>query len=180
VRDNITASQARLDAELDRPLPLFAYPYGEFDIALESIVAELGYVGLGQQSGPVGPQSDPHHLPRYPMATGFDSLESLAEKLRTRPLPVTVLAPRSRVLDTGAPPPELRVQLPNGPYRREALSCFVAGQELARIQWQDDVATIRARAPLGPGRSKYNCTAPSASEPRVYYWYSHLWISPPS
>jgi len=180
VRDNITASQARLDAELERPLPLFAYPYGEFDSALETIVAELGYVGLGQQSGPVGSLSDLRHLPRFPMATGFDSLESLAEKLRTRPLPVTVLAPRSRVLETGAPPPELRVKLPAGPYRREALTCYVAGQDAALIQWLGDVATIRARAPLGSGRSKYNCTAPSASETGIFYWYSHLWIVPPS
>jgi hypothetical protein len=54
----------------------------------------------------------------------------------------------------------------------------VAGQEPAIIEWRGDVAAIRSRAPLGAGRSKYNCTAPSTSISGVYYWYSHLWIQP--
>jgi hypothetical protein len=56
------------------------------------------------------------------------------------------------------------------------MRCYVAGQEPAQIEWQDDVAAIRALEPLRPGRTKYNCTAPSNSESDVFFWYSHLWI----
>ena len=96
VRADIEAAQLRLDAELDHPLRMLAYPYGEFDSALEALVADLGFVAFGQQSGPVHAPSGMQQLARFPMATGFDSVESLGEKLRTLPLPVTVLAPASR------------------------------------------------------------------------------------
>ena len=178
VRADIEAAQLRLDAELDHPLRMLAYPYGEFDSALEALVADLGLVAFGQQSGPVYAPSGMQQLARFPMATGFDGVESLGEKLRTLPLPVTVLAPARRVLDAGADAPTLEIRLPDGAYRRDALRCYVAGQDPARLDWQGDVATIRAQRPLGPGRSKYNCTAPSTTESGVYYWYSHLWIQP--
>jgi len=58
------------------------------------------------------------------------------------------------------------------------MRCYVAGQEPALVSWSGNIVTIRARAPLGAGRSKYNCTAPSATENGVFYWYSHLWIQP--
>lgn len=177
-RANIEAAQARLDAELEKPLRYLAYPYGEFDTDIEALAREMGYVAFGQQSGPVGHGSDLGQLPRFPIATGYDDLDSLAEKLRTRPLPVTVLGPKSRLLAPRAAAPDLRLTLADGPFRREAMQCFVAGQEPATISWQGDTATIRAREPLGPGRSKYNCTAPSSEGSGVFFWYSHLWIEP--
>ena len=178
VAADLRHAQSRLEDELAAPLPYFAYPYGEFDRELESVVADLGYVGLGQQSGPVGAVSDRLHLPRFPVATAYADLDSLRDKLDSRPLPVSVLGPDSRVLAADADAPELRLEIPPGPYDRERLRCFVTGQEPARISWRDDEATIVARAPLGPGRSKFNCTAPARDEAGVFYWYSYLWIKP--
>jgi biofilm PGA synthesis lipoprotein PgaB len=178
VRDDIAHAQSRLEDELDHPLKILAYPYGEFDAPLEQLVAEMGYVGFGQQSGPLGPSSSRQSLPRFPVTTGYDDLDSLAEKLRSRPLPVAVLAPASRLLEPGSGPPTLRLRIPDGPYRREGLRCYVSGQEQATVEWHGDVAVIEARAPLRPGRSKYNCTAPSTEVPGVFHWYSYLWIRP--
>ncbi|WP_405242876.1 polysaccharide deacetylase family protein [Lentisalinibacter salinarum] len=178
VAADIRHAGSRLADELQAPLAYFAYPYGEFDRDLENVVADLGLVAFGQQSGPVGPASDRRHLPRFPVAAAYADLDSLGDKLDSRPLPVKVLAPDSRVLAADAGPPELRVRIPEGPYDRERLNCFVTGQEPARISWQDDEATIRARAPLAPGRSKFNCTVPARDASDVYYWYSYLWIKP--
>jgi len=178
VAADIRHAGSRLADELEAPLTYFAYPYGEFDRQLEAVVADLGLVAFGQHSGPVGPASDLRHLPRFPVATAYAGLDSLGDKLDSRPLPVTVLAPDSRVLAADAGSPELRVRIPEGSYDRERLRCFVTGQEPARISWQDDEATIRARAPLSPGRSKFNCTVPARDEAGVYYWYSYLWIKP--
>jgi peptidoglycan/xylan/chitin deacetylase (PgdA/CDA1 family) len=178
VAADLRHAQSRLEEELQSPLHYFAYPYGEFDRDLEAVAAELGFVAFGQQSGPVGPSSDRRHLPRFPVATAYADLDSLGDKLDSRPLPVRVLAPDSRVLAADAGPPALRLELPPGPYDRERLRCYVSGQEPARIDWRDDEAVIRARAPLSPGRSKFNCTAPARAEAGVYYWYSYLWIKP--
>lgn len=178
VSDDILTAQARLDAELERPSRLFAYPYGEFDAPLEAVIADLDLVAFGQQSGPIGSGSNVRQLARFPLATGYDSILALAEKLRTRPLPVELIAPESRVLPAGSAAPSLQFRLADGPYRRDALRCYVAGQDPASITWDGDVATVRAQRQLKPGRGKYNCTAPSASDSGVFYWYSHLWIQP--
>jgi len=178
VAADLRHAQSRLEDELAAPLRYFAYPYGEFDRDLEAVVADLGFVAFGQQSGSVGTVSDLRHLPRFPVATGYADLDSLEDKLDSRPLPVTVHAPDSRVLAADAGPPELRVEIPPGPYDREGLRCYVTGQEPARIEWRGDEATIRARAPMPAGRSKFNCTAAARAEPGVFYWFSYLWIRP--
>lgn len=178
VRDDITGAMRRLEEELDEPLRLFAYPYGEFDRDLETLVADLGYVAFGQQSGPAGHASPLTQLPRFPVAEAYADVDDLVEKLRTRPLPVTVLRPDSRVLQPGGPAPELMLRVPDGPYRRADMRCYVAGQPPAAIDWDGGVATIRASRALGAGRSKYNCTAPSSTDDSIFHWYSHLWIAP--
>jgi len=178
VTAELESAQMKLEKELEHPARLFAWPYGEFDADLEKLVAELGYVAFGQQSGPTGHLSSLQSLPRFPMATGFADLKSFAEKLQTRPLPVTVLAPNSHVLDVPARPPILRIRIPDGPYRLAALRCYVAGQEPAQIDKRGDVVTITARESIQPGRGKFNCTAPSSEENGVFYWYSHLWMQP--
>jgi hypothetical protein len=178
VKADIGKAATRLADELARPSDLFAWPYGEFDADLEQIVGQLGYVAFGQQSGPAGYRSGLRSLPRFPMAAGYAGLDSLAEKLRSRPLPVTVHAPVSRVLGTPAEPPTLRLAIEPGPYRLDAMRCYVAGQEPAVIERNADRFTITAHEPLRPGRGKFNCTAPSESESGVFYWYSHLWLQP--
>ena len=178
VAADIEHAQARLRAELSAPLRMHAYPYGEFDAALESLLAELDYVAFGQQSGPAGRLSERQAVPRFPVATGYADLKSLAEKLRSRPLPVEIVAPHSRVLDPQAKPPVLELRIPPGRYERERLRCYVSGQAPAEVTWDGDVASIRANQRLRPGRSKFNCTVPATDLPGVYYWYSHLWIRP--
>lgn len=178
VRDDIETAQRRLDEELQDSPKLFAYPYGEFTAELEEIVADLGYVGFGQQSGPAGWTSDLLHLPRFPVARAYADVDSLRDKIYSRPIPVTVIEPDSHVLPGDPVRPELRLEIPDGPYRRSAMRCYVAGQPPADVAWDGDVATIRAKQALGAGRSKYNCTMPSTTEPGVYHWYSHPWIKP--
>lgn len=183
IREDIRTAQSRLDEELDDPLEVLAYPYGEFSPALTALAAELGYAAFGQQSGPVGPVSDRQALPRFPMASGYADLDGFAEKLRTRPFAAEVLSPAEPVLapDAGAPTLRLRLAAPDA--RLDALSCFVTGQSAPAVEWADrerGIVEVTAPAPLPVGRSKYTCTAPASDGDGVYYWYSHLWMKPPA
>ncbi len=176
-------AQTRLAAELQMPLDAFAYPYGEFDHATAQLVAASGLIGFGQQSGPVDPRSDPLTLPRFPMAGRFAELGSLAEKLRTRVLHVSVRAPDSALLAAGSPAPALVLQLEAGQADPHSLSCFVTGQPPPTVRWLDldaGVVEVQAQRPLPVGRSKYTCTAPVPGAPGSYFWYSHLWMKPPT
>jgi len=174
IASDIEHGQERLNAELENPLHLFAWPYGEFDTELEGIARDNGYVAFGQQSGPAGPGSGLQHLPRFPMAAGFADIESFAEKLHTRPLPVSVVSPVGRILEVPAAPPTIRLRIPDGPYRLEELRCFVPGQAPAHIERNGNEFQIAAHSKFHPGRGKFNCTAPSSEIGGVYYWYSHL------
>lgn len=181
VIDDVLAAQSRLEEELERPLSAFAYPYGEFDLEIRNLIRTLGFLAVGQQSGPVGTGTDPWAIPRFPVATGFDSPDRLREKLQTVALPVNVVAPSSNTLTADAGPPELELVMSSGSFDPSRLVCYVPGQPPAKIRWVDRSAgrlTVTAREPLDPGRSKYTCTAPSSRAAGVYHWYSHLWMKP--
>ena len=142
---------------------------------------ELDYYGLGQHSGVASRASDFQAIPRFPIAVGFDSLEDFAIKVVAKNLPVTILAPDNGIISEYTKTPELRLRLEKGGYRKDSLACYATNQGRINVDWieqYDNVVSIRANQPLKPGRTKYNCTAPSKSEEGVFYWFSFLWMKP--
>jgi len=181
VRADLARARGRLEAELGRAPDLFAYPYGEYDPDLAALVRGMGYTPFGQQSGAVGPHSDPAALPRFPMAEAYAGLDDFRLKAASLPLPVTAAAPESPVL-ADANPPRLELTVEPADLRPDALACYASAGGPAVVTWLDRAAgrlAVTASGPLPAGRSRYNCTAPSRAAPRRYYWYSHLWIRPP-
>ena len=53
VREDILFSEKRIKEEVGHNVKLLAYPYGEFNRPLQSLVKELGFIGIGQHSGAV-------------------------------------------------------------------------------------------------------------------------------
>jgi poly-beta-1,6-N-acetyl-D-glucosamine N-deacetylase len=181
VTEEVTGAQRKLHNEIGNPIPVFAYPYGEFTAELKMLLSELGYFGLGQQSGAVAQYSDFQELPRFPMATGFDDMDDFAIKIAARPLPVTVISPLDHVLPAATDIPELHLFLEPGNYDAARLACYASGQGHIQVEWVDRDAgevKVRANEALVPGRAKYNCTAPATQDNGIYYWYSHLWMKP--
>lgn len=180
VRSQITGAQQRLTAEAHSPIKVFAYPYGEYSPALEQVVAGLGFYAVGQQSGAVGRVSDLHAAPRFPMAGGYAEQHQFITKIHTRPLPVTVLAPKDPILGAGPMRPTLRLEIGDGAFRTQRLACYASGQGRMALAWVDRkrrIVDVTPEAPLkNGGRYKYNCTAPSNEQDGVYFWYSHLWM----
>ncbi|MEX2577133.1 MAG: polysaccharide deacetylase family protein [Halofilum sp. (in: g-proteobacteria)] len=178
VRQQITGAQERLDAELADAARLFAYPYGEFSPEVQEIVRELDFVGLGQQSGGFGPDSDFTALPRFPLAGRSPSLDSFATKVRARPLPLRDVEPASGVLAADDEQPALRLTLGAG-VPPASVNCYVGGRQASVRQTGEEppVLEVRPEQALEPGRTKYNCTAP-VSGADAWHWYSFLWMKP--
>lgn len=88
----IQTAQQMIDQHLSatdkRPPRLFAYPYGEYSIALTQIIRELGYTAVGQHSGPAALMTPLEILPRFPMGGIYSNKSQLIEKLKTYPLPL--------------------------------------------------------------------------------------------
>ncbi|MFQ5465372.1 MAG: polysaccharide deacetylase family protein [Thermodesulfobacteriota bacterium] len=175
----ILDAEKRITEETGPAPKLFAYPYGEYSRDLAILVAELGYVGFGQQSGPVGPYSDSRSFSRFPVAEAYADLKDFALKAESLPLPVRSVRPWDPVLPAGERRPLLELGLAEtGAGVIGRVSCFVSGQGRVEVEWTDrgkGLFTVRAPEPLGTGRARYNCTAPSGRDGR-FFWYSHIWI----
>jgi len=184
VRREIRKAQQRLQAKLgpnsNSGPKLFAYPYGEYNPALQKMLRQMGYVSFGQQSGAIGPGSDLEALPRFPMAGRFGTMEQFRSKIDTLPLPVASATPDDPV-SPPRDPPVMTVTLGSGPTRgeRDQLSCYGSNQGRVPITWLNaDHTRFRVRAPKAfpERRARYNCTVPAGGG--RYYWYSHPWIWP--
>jgi peptidoglycan/xylan/chitin deacetylase (PgdA/CDA1 family) len=178
VRRDVEQAQTRLLEELGKAPLWFAYPYGEYDAALASIVKGLGYTALGQHSGAVGPRTDTRAIPRFPMAEDFAGLDDFKTKVATLPFAVSTIEPWDPLTDDRRP--RLVVRLEKNGAQLDQLDCFVSGQGRVEVEWIEPSRqfAVRAAKPLPDGRSRYNCTAPDRGGKR-YYWFSQQWVVRP-
>ncbi|MBZ2167736.1 polysaccharide deacetylase family protein [Marinobacter sp. F4216] len=171
IEASLDQAQQALKTNVGTTASMFAYPYGEFDRALEQHIAERNWYGFGQHSGAIGPSSSPTRLPRFPMANAFGRLESLETKLLSRALPVSAdQIPDSVIKDN---PPHLSLQLPAG-FSPERLNCFGSGMGRIKVKANDSSASIRASQAFDTRRFRYNCTYPDGTG--RYYWLSQPWL----
>lgn len=181
---DIARAQRRIREELGTAPKLFAYPFGEYTTVLADLIAGMGLVAFGQQSGPVGLGADQRAMPRFPMAERFAAIDDFKQKVQSLAFPLEDVQPWEPVLDEQQQgentAPVMTVRLGDSTARLNQLSCFVSGQGRVEVQWRDRTAryfALQAPQALPHGRSRYNCTAPS-DQPGRYFWFSHLWINP--
>ena len=171
VTNSLDSAQESLEEELDSPAPMFAYPYGEFDQALERKIAERGWYGFGQQSGAIGQQTEKTRLPRFPMANAYGQLGNLENKLRSKAFPVNTGELPDGVISGN--PPTLVFPLVD-PIDANRLTCFASGQ--GRIDFDVIDGNVKVKAPkaFNSRRFRYNCTHPAGDG--SYYWLSQQWL----
>ena len=177
---DIDKAQRRIAEETGQQHRLFAYPYGEFNRELAALVKKLGYVGIGQQSGPAGGNYPGLALPRFPFAGNYSKIDGFSLKILTLPLPLTAVSAADSPLDYGDAPAPMTLQLTPGDISPKGLHCYGSGQGALDLSWLGDwrVRVTPTKA-LPVGRSRYNCTLATGLEShgiKRYFWYSHPWI----
>ena len=178
VTNDIKKSLNLLKEKLGSASKLFAYPYGEYNVALKQIIRSLRLTGIGQHSGAIWHGSDFAVLTRFPMAGHYAEMDQFITKVRSMPLPVISVEPGGPVLPRDILKPVLRLTLAPGEYLPDSLTCYSGGQGRINVRWLDrneGIVEITPNKDLSKGRSRYNCTARHKKENR-YFWYSHLWI----
>ncbi len=179
-RADVVNAQAEIEAELGEQPKLFAYPYGEYNPALEVMLAEEGYIAFGQHSGPWGQYTPLTAIPRFPAAAQYANLATLKTKLLSLPLPITEVEPATMVLEHETKFPELAVSLADSDdFAPGQLNCF-AGGEVVEPVWVGLTFTLQTPQPVPIGRSRVNCTVPSKSKSGRFYWFSQPFIRPDS
>lgn len=175
MQHSILQAEQRIKEETGQSHQWLAYPYGEFSDALEALVARLGFVGIGQQSGAIGPLTKLTRIPRYPAAGQYADLNDLSQKFRTLAFPITGYLAANQVISSN--PPVLRLELTIADFRAEQLRCYAGSEVLEPVWLNETTFEVKASKPVNRGRSRYNCTAPSISKRGYFYWYSQPWLN---
>lgn len=180
VREDIVRGQRRLQEELGEDVNesprLFAYPFGEYNATMMTMLEQMGYVAFGQHSGALGLHDNLRALPRFPVNERYGEIADFSLKANTLPFPVLDASPVDPVV-TSDVAPVLTLTFADSAANLEQFSCYFGGERMT-VEWLGDShrrARISAQTPLAGGRSRYNCTAPHRTANR-WYWYSHLWI----
>lgn len=155
----------RITEKLEVEVTAFAYPFGEYNPSLQSMVEKRGLYGLAQQSGAVGRHTGPRQIPRFPMATGYDDIDRLKQAINTRPLPVV------EERQDGA-----SLMLALAPSGVPKIGCFSGGGERLAVTPVDDTRYRVELPATDSGRNRVNCTAPTGASAGEFYWYSYLWL----
>jgi peptidoglycan/xylan/chitin deacetylase (PgdA/CDA1 family) len=180
IQRDVDSAQQEIQQYFPSAAKILAYPYGEYNVALQNLLRSMGYIGIGQQSGPLHSSSDLLALPRYPASGAYGELSSLREKLRTRGFNLLSINPLDTVLTHQQKMPVLTIELQKGDFLPSQVQCYASGQGAinTQVRQQGEMIIIQAQAtrPLPEGRSRYNCTAPALDKKGIYYWFSHPWL----
>nr|WP_036976818.1 polysaccharide deacetylase family protein [Pseudoalteromonas luteoviolacea] len=175
ISHDLTWSQQRINAEIGHNYPYIAYPYGEFDSALQSLVQKLGLIGIGQHSGAVGPTTDFTRIPRFPASGIYSNLKTLKVKIDSLPFEIDQLAYNNSV--TKERRPSVTITFKSKDFSKHQLACFVSGVGRAELTWRSESqVTVTSPERLPKGRSRYNCTAPSKTHKGRFHWFSQPWV----
>lgn len=172
VEQSLDRAAEELESRLGETAPMFAYPYGEYDEALEDMLAKRGWLGYGQQSGAIGDTSHDTRLPRFPMANQYGQLNGLKDKLMSKAFPVNNDTLPAGIVQNN--PPKLTLNLTRS-LDTGRLTCFASGQGRIPVETVDDTTlTLQAPDPFNSRRFRYNCTYPAGDG--SYYWISQQWV----
>ncbi|MFT5211576.1 MAG: peptidoglycan/xylan/chitin deacetylase (PgdA/CDA1 family) [Flavobacterium sp.] len=162
-------------------MKFIAFPYGEYNRDLLNLIASLGYVGLGQQSGAVDKNATLLVLPRYPLSGIYQDLSTFKIKVWTQAMPLLSTSFIDPVLGKGNKRPGLKMKFSEKDYQFEQLKCYGPGDgmQVEKIP-NENTYIVRSTSDLPVGRSRYNCTMPTSTSHKEgevdFYWFSQLWI----
>ena len=180
VKLDIQQAADRLQQQLGVTTQLFAYPYGEFDPALQNIVTASGLIGFGQHSGAISAEADFTALPRFPIGGAYASVSRLETAINSRPLPVNAQPANGAVMNPKKTTFELNITVVDGPDDLSTLACYPSTgtnltlQPKGNRQFQIQLTNITSA-----GRHKVNCTLPDPQQQGAYFWWSYLLMKPP-
>jgi len=170
-RAELAQAGERLAAELHGWRPtLFAYPYGEYSLAVRRLVEGGGFAAaFGQHSGVAWAGEDRFALPRFALNEHYGAPERFDLVVEALPLPVSDVSPAEVLLDGAPNPPRLAFTVGDAVERLAELRCYGSGRGAIPLHRAGRRVEVRPEAPFGAGRTRINCTAPGP-EGRWHWW----------
>ncbi|WP_057829994.1 polysaccharide deacetylase family protein [Colwellia sp. TT2012] len=155
----------------------FAYPYGEYDVAVQAWAKANDFVAFSQQSGAIDLSTDLTSVPRFPASKPYDKLSGLRDKLNSLAFNISLTGEQAETIFKYKEAKSITFSIDSEDFYKSALNCYISGLGKQKITWHDDNNfTINFTQDLPVGRVRANCTAASISKPGRYYWYSKPWF----
>ena len=174
---NIEQAEQQIFEQLGQNHKMLAFPYGEYNEAIENALSKLGYIGFAQHSGAINNTSNLTALTRFPANGIYANPKTLKNKVNSLPFDIKSITPKDTKPESLTP--QVVVELNSKDFYKSQLACFISGTSTPqKPQWESATKfTISAINDIPLGRAKYNCTAPSIKHKGRFYWMSKLWIN---
>ena len=157
----LARSRQRIAAELGVTPAFFAYPFGEYDLALRRLVIAAGFTAaFGQHSGAIGRTDDRFALPRFSLSERYGDASRFRLVAGALPIPVVDITPRDPLVRPANNPPPYGFTLLEGFGDPRRIACYGLGHTLQVERLGDWRLEVRLPEALAPGRSRINCTLP--------------------
>ena len=183
-RADIEAAQARFAAELGAAPRLFAYPYGEYDLASLELIETLGFaLAFSQHSGAIDmarARREPqlrYALPRFVLNAKYGQPDRFRLAVESLPLPVDAEAPAGPRIAAAAEAVEFAFDVGESAGDLMPLRCYANWGGAPQLERQGRRVTVRVAPAPGVGRWRVNCTLPAGGG--RWYWYARLFVRTP-
>ena len=164
IQSDLERMKERFKAELGFVPALFAYPHGEYSLAVRRQIEQAGFrAAFGQQSGVAYAGADPFALPRFVMNDAFGTTDRFEMAADALPLPAFDITPADPVLSGN--PPLLGFSVPDTLRNLDQLACFASGEGRAIVERPgSNRIEVRISDAFPPGRARVNCTLPAEDD----------------
>lgn len=157
----------RFEQMLGKRPTLFAYPYGEAGMEIETMIREAGFsAAFGQHSGVIGSIDDFYYLPRFSLNENYGDLPRFRLAANALALPVSEVTPADHLLGVGSDnPPAFGFTVTADIGDLDRLTCFTSHEGKADVlRLGENRIEVRMKKPMPKGRSRINCTVPAAPD----------------
>ncbi|MFL2845158.1 MAG: polysaccharide deacetylase family protein [Candidatus Puniceispirillaceae bacterium] len=159
IDSELSSSNQRFLNELGLRPTLFAYPYGEYNLAVIERVKGAGFTAaFGQNSGIAHGFDGFFELPRFAFNEQYGAMDRLTLAIDGLPLKVNQILPADVVIDTN--PPAVGFTLAQEIARNRQLRCFNSTYGKLSVERIGPRAEVRFPGALPSGRARVNCTMP--------------------
>ncbi|PPR43197.1 MAG: hypothetical protein CFH21_00871, partial [Alphaproteobacteria bacterium MarineAlpha5_Bin11] len=156
---------------------LFAYPFGETNQEIISVINDYSFIAaFGQHSGAMGNNSNFFYLPRFSLNERYGDIERVKFSANTKAIGVKDFIPTDPVLSEN--PPFIGFSLLNKDLSN-SLNCFIFDRKGAvdnEKMFFNERIEIRLKRKLSSGRVRMNCTTQDSKG--KWRWYGRQFILP--
>ncbi len=175
VDTELSDSNQRFLSELGLRPTLFAYPYGEYNLAVIDRVKSAGFIAaFGQNSGIAHGSGEFFELPRFALNERYGSVERLSLAVDGLPLKVGQIVPPDMVIEKN--PPAFGFTLFPEIADNRQLRCFNSTYGKLVLERLGPRAEVRFPSTLPKGRSRVNCTMPGPNG--RWRWFGRQFFVP--